>query len=289
VARLMKRRITAGLLLAGGLLVSAPALAEDGEAAGDVAVAPDPGAGIEAPEAWTETIKVELEKRDEPKHRTVRFLEENRDFFRARLDQLLVRLERERDGNARPLDPRWLMYRDMMADIRAARDSAEVSEEWIRRRELLESVGDLVELETEMDEMEMLLSQQRHRLIALEEDFTDRQTTALVLLMTGMPVTGAPTAILLTEDDGSTVRIVLDDASRESLARGGSAELLHEFVEPREVVLGITFEGAGWELRPPYEITLAPERDRLTFLELDTAGLDPAAAGSSIAARSWTR
>jgi hypothetical protein len=280
MARLMHCRPAAGLLLAVGLGIAAPALAADDAVGGEFA---------EALETWTESIKVELEERDDPKHPTLRFLGENRDFFRARLDQLLVRLERERDGKARPLDPRWLMYRDMLADIRAARDSAEVSEEWIRRRELLESVGDLVELETEMDEMEMLLSTQRHRLVELERDFTGRQTTALIVLMKGMPATGAPAAIVLSEDDGSTVRIELDEAAQAALARGGSAELLHEYVEPRELVFGVRFEGADWAGRPPFEITLAPERDRLTFLEIDAAGLDPTAAGSSISARSWTR
>jgi hypothetical protein len=293
-----RARLAAGLL-AVGLLAAASFAGTAGDGAdptgpgeavgGKAAELPALGADIDPPETWTETIKVELEKRDQPKHRTLRFLEENRDFFRARLDQLLVRLERDRDGKAKPLDPRWLMYRDMMADIRAARDSAEVSEEWIRRRELLESVGDLVGLETEMDEMEMLLSQQRHRLVALEEDFTDRQTTALVVLMKGIPATGTPAAIVLSEDDGSTVRIALDEATREALARGGSAEILHEFVEPRELTFAVVFEGPSWTGRPPYEITLAPERDRLTFLEIDAGGLDPAATSSSLAARSWTR
>jgi len=67
---------------------------------------------------WTETIKVELEKRDDPKHPTLRFLSENRDFFRGRLDQLLLTLERSRSTEGLPLDPRYLMYRDMMAQCR---------------------------------------------------------------------------------------------------------------------------------------------------------------------------
>jgi hypothetical protein len=238
---------------------------------------------------WTETLRIEREKPEQPKHPTLRFLRENRDFFRGRLDELLLTLERERSGEAAPLDPRWLMYRDMLADIRAARDSAEVSTEWIRRRELLESVGELVELETEMDEMETLLAEQRGRLVRLEEDFTGRQTTALVVLLSGVPAGGAPDAVVIGDDDGATVRVTLDDATRTALANGGAAQLLHEYVEPRDLVLEIAFEGTAWTGHPPFEVAVAPARDRLTFLELDAAGVDPAAPGQPLAARAWTR
>lgn len=275
----------AGMLLANSVRAGeAPADADAGASAGSAS-----DGTVVAGEAWRETLTVERAERDEPKHATLKFLNENRDFFRGRLDQLLLTLGRERDGNARELDPRFLRYANMMAQIKAARDSAQVSEEWIRRRELLESVGDLVELESEMDEMETLLSEQRDRLVQLEEDFTGRQTTALVVLMTGVPSTGTPSAITLTDSDGTTTRIAFDAATQTALARGGSTELLHEYVEPRDLVYRVSFEGPGWESRAPFEVPVAPARDRLNFLELNVAGLDPASPSPQPTAHTWAR
>ena len=279
-------RIAIGpLAFLAGMMLANSVRAEEAPAAS----ASDGGEPALTAEAWRETLTVERAEREEPKHATLQFLNENRDFFRGRLDQLLLTLGRERDGNARELDPRFLRYANMMKQIKAARDSAQVSEEWIRRRELLESVGDLVELESEMDEMETLLSEQRDRLVQLEEDFTGRQTTALVVLMTGVPSTGTPAAITLTDSDGTTTRIALDPATQTALTRGGSTELLHEYVEPRDLVYQVTFEGPGWESRAPFEVPVAPARDRLNFLELNVAGLDPASPSTQPTAHAWTR
>ncbi|MCA9752094.1 MAG: hypothetical protein KC591_07880 [Gemmatimonadetes bacterium] len=274
MARLMQRRVLTGVaILVGAALVRAD----------------EPAPEIVPEDAWRETIKVEREERETPKHPTLRFLDENRDFFRGRLDQLLVRLDRERDGSARPIDPRYLRYQDMMAAIKAARDSAEVSEEWIRRRELLASVGDLIPLEQEMDEMETLLEQQRGRLVQIEEDFIGRQTTALVVLLTGVPASGIPETVVLRESGGESVRIALPEEARIALERGGSTQLYHEFVEPRELVLAVSFEGANGSASVPYEVTIEPERDRLTFLELDAAGLGAGTPTRTLNARTWTR
>jgi hypothetical protein len=239
-------------------------------------------------EAPTQTvIEVERLEHKEPKHVTVQLLIENRDFFRGRLDDLLMATRLHRSGEAQEIDPRFLRYRDMLAAILAAKDSAQASEEWIRRRELLESVGALVELETEMDEMETLLGDQRDRLVWLEEDFVGRQETSLVLLLSGVPAIGSPHTVILRDDTGETIRVTLSDRDREALAAGGTTELLHEFVEPRFHAYELSFEGPGWSAASPFEIAVEPERDRLTFLELDVAGAN--ASGAAPIARSWVR
>jgi hypothetical protein len=233
-----------------------------------------------------EAYEVEMVDRDEPKHATLQFLGENRDFFRARLDELRLLLREGWDGQGEDLDPRWLAWREMLDEINAAKDSAAVSEEWMRRRDLLDSVGELVELELEMDEMEELLSDQGDRLTRLEEDFVGRQQTALVVLVRGAAARGTPETVILSEVDGPAHRIALSERVRGSLERGGSAELFHRLVEPREHHWEISFEGQGWaDLHVPLD--LDPERDRMTFLEIDLSQLDRGEA--TTASRWWVR
>lgn len=281
-------RATAAAVLAA-LALPAAARAVDDAAADPAAtyevgtIPPESDALPSAGEAW----KVEHVGREWPKAPTLRFLDENRDFFRARLDELRLRLRADWTGDARELDPRWLAWRDMLARIRAAQDTAAVSEEWIRRRELLESVGDLVQLELEMDEMERLLGEQQERLAQLEEDFTGRQRTALVVLLRGVPAGGTPATVILREADGPAQRVALGDGVQGALARGGSAELLHRLVEPRAQRWELSFEGNGWSATEPWEIALDPERDRMTFLEIDVSSLTPAEGAP--ATRHWVR
>ena len=259
-----------------GLALAALAFAEE---------APE---GLEMEGPLRETVEVQLLEHEKPKHPTLQFLHENRVFFRAQLDHLLMTTRLERDGSASLLDERYLRFQAMLDEIRAARDSAEVSQEWIRRRELMESVGELVELELEMDEMEELLQQQRDRLIWLEEDFVGRQETALIVLLTGVPSGGAPATIVLEDDTGERVRVAIGPEERDSLLRGGTTELFHELVEPRLHVWKLSIEDPAWTGRAPWEIPLEPERDRLTFLEVDLTGMDPAAPSNPIT-KSWVR
>jgi hypothetical protein len=274
-----RRRVTAGL--AGVAVLAALAATADENAPADAgAPAPLPPAG--------EAYEVERVEADEPKHPTLRFLGENRDFFRARLDDLRLLLREGWDGQGEDLDPRWLAWREMLDEINAAGDSAAVSEEWIRRRELLDSVGELVELELEMDEMEELLVDQGERLTRLEEDFVGRQQTALVVLVKGAASRGTPETVILTEADGPAHRIALTERVRGSLERGGSAELFHRLVEPREHHWEVSFEGEGWsDLHVPLD--LEPERDRMTFLEIDLSQLDPIDGEARPASRWWVR
>jgi hypothetical protein len=236
----------------------------------------------------TETVKVQRAEHKAPKEATLRFLTENRDFFRARLDDLLLTLQSERGADGQPLDPRFLKYQEMLAAIRAAQDSAAASDAWIRQRELMESVGDLAELEGEMDEMERLLVDQEQRLAWLEQDFVGRQNTALVVLLKGVPAGPAPSGIVLADADGETVRVSMDEASRAALERGGDVGLVRRLAEPREHRWELSFEGAGWDGRS-WDVILDPARDRLTFLEIDASGLDPARPEAQPVARHWTR
>jgi hypothetical protein len=261
------------------------------EAAVPPAVEDAAPAGAAAADAAPDSLNlwnVERADRDEPKLPTLRFLEDNRDFFRGRLDALLLVADFRALG-ARALDARYLRWREMLAEIRAARDSASAGEERIARAELLASVAGIEALEREMDAMESLLGDQHDRLGLLEADFVGRQRTALVLVMSGMPGPGAPRTVVVEEANGPTYRVDLTDAARESLARGAATEVFHELVEPRAHRLLVTLEGDGWASAAPVEVALEPARDRLTFLELDVAGYDPAPGGAPPPVTSWTR
>jgi hypothetical protein len=239
--------------------------------------------------ADTETVvEVQRVKPKKAKHPTLRFLKENRTFFRTRLDDLRMR-EALREADAEGIDPRLLRFQELLDEIHAAQDSAYAGDERTRRRELLQSVQDLAELEREMDRMERLLDEQAGRLSQLAEDFVGEQRTTLIVLVTGVPRKGSPRTVIMQTDEGDSSRVRLSATERESLASGGTAELLHELVEPRRQRLAFSFEGEGWAPGLPYEIVVEPQRDRLTFLELDLEAVDPERPERSLAARIWTR
>ena len=218
----------------------------------------------------------------------LRFLEDNKDFFRARLDALLLVADR-RALAARDLDPRFLRWREMLAEIRAARDSASVGTDRIAQHALLESVSGIKDLEWEMDSMESLLAAQHERLGVLEQDFAGRARTALVVLLTGVPAGGAPRTVTLSDADGPTYTVELTDAARSSLIQGGATQVVHELVEPRPHTLSLSMEGDGWTSVTPIEIPLEPERDRLTFLEVDVTDWNPATSTAPPPVTAWTR
>jgi len=225
-----------------------------------------------------EPVKVERIKTKKEKHPTLRFLKANLDFIRGEIDRLRESTV-DRDDEAAELDPRFLALQDMLHQIIAARDSIASESEELEAREFLASVTELGELEGQLDLMESLLEEQTGRLARLQEDFTGRQRTALLVLVRGWPAAGSPSPIQLIEEDGSTTTIELSEAQRTSLHQGGLAEIYYEFVEPREQTFEIRLGTTDPATDAPGYITLEPERDRITFLELDLGGL---AAGSGV-------
>lgn len=244
-------------------------------------------AATPAPEAESESVtevKVDRVRPMRPKHPTLRFLRENRDFLRARLD--LLRASRsEHPGATDALDPRWLTYQAILSGASAGRDSVTAADDRQARRTLLTHIGELSDLEQELDGMDRVLDAQAGRLTALDADFAGRQQTALVLLLKGHPAGGAPAALRVAFEDSTVLDIALTAEQRTALANGGIAELHHGFIEPREQVIELsvargTATERGW-------ITLVPARDRLTFLQLDISELDAPDAGRRLRAGSW--
>jgi hypothetical protein len=242
-----------------------------------------------APRAHAQTVTdVELSrvKPQKEKHETLRFLKENRAFIRARFDQLRAKSV-ERRGEPVAMDPRFLAYPGMLAGILAADDSVSTAAEAEARRALLASVTELGDLEARLDQMESLLAAQRGRLGVLQADFTGVQRTALMVVLKGYPTDAPVTDVAIAVDDGPTVRIALSPEQREALQKGGVVQLLHAFVEPRELVLEVTLAGDAWPSGDSGYLTIEPARDRLTMLQLDLSPVHPDRGSSGVHAGTW--
>lgn len=231
-------------------------------------------------------VKVERVRPHKEKLPTLQFLRANRDFIRARYDRLLE-TPVSRRGASEEIDPRFLNYADLLGQARASHDTVGSAEDERSRRHLLESIAQLGTLESELDRMERQLAAQRTRLAILEDDFTGRQQTTLMVVVKGFPSDAPVADIAIAIDGGATLRIPLSPEQQESLRHGGLLEIFHGAVEPREQVVQVTVFGAAWPAGDSGYVTLDPLRDRLTFLRLDLSAVQPAQGGASIQASTW--
>ena len=236
-----------------------------------------------------ETIEVKRAEQKGPEHPSLRFLKDHRVFLRARLDELRTQTTRTRSDEAELLDERLLMFEQMAAAIAASRDTVAAQHHAVGERDTLSSVTQLAALEAQLDLIEGLLSDQRRRLLMLEEDFLGHQETALVILVKGL--TGkshVPESIVLTEEN-DVVEVALAPAQRTSLQQGGIAQIYHEFVEPREHLFEVGFTGSEWAGSESVPVQVDAARDRITFLELDLSQLQYGRDQSGLRTSVWYR
>lgn len=229
-----------------------------------------------------DAYRVEAVDGKDAKHPTLRFLRGNDEFFRTRLDALRVVLRDDWNAGAGALEPEWLRWREMLDEMDAARRTIAAPDSLGE----LDDIADLVELEHELDAIEDLLAAQEGRLLEMEDHFAGTQRTAIVVLLTGVPSTGAPHRVVLHDANGGTARIDLDEPARTALARGGAVELLHRLVEPREQAWTVDVE-RGADAPASIALPLDPPRDRMTFVELDLSTWSP--AGGDAVLRTWVR
>ena len=234
-----------------------------------------------------ETIDVKRADAKEPKYTSLKFLKDNRVFIRAQLDLLKVQVTRTHVDQAQLLDQRYLLLKQMSAQIAAARDTVSAESLLTAQRGLMTSVTQLGELEGQLSKMENLLAEHRVRLLGIEHDFLGHQETALVIVMRGFSGKSAPATIVIAEDE-DVVRVELTPEQRLSLEQGGVAQVYHEFVEPREHVFAVSFEGNGWPAAS-LPVTVDTARDRLTFLGLDLSRLDPSREAMGLLTDVWYR
>jgi len=231
-------------------------------------------------------VRVERIRPKKPKVETLRFLKENRDFIRSRFDALRLQTF-QRSGVAADIDPRFLRYPQLLADIFADRDSVKQLDDAWRRRELMGRIAELGSLEDQLDAMEKLLAEQRTRLGILQDDFTGDQRTALVVVLSGDPAGLPVSEVTVTLEDGSRLTVPLHESERESLRQGGVIQVFHGFVEPREQVIEVALAGDGWPAGDTGFVTLEPVRNRLTLLRLDLSHVDGSRGATGIQGSTW--
>jgi hypothetical protein len=273
----MTMRINAAMLLLV-LILTAPLSAR----AAEPPVPTAPGDSI------VETLEVKMDEVKAPERASLRFLKDNRVFIRSQLDRLRTQVTREYADGAMLLDARYLRLQEMSAAIAAAQDTIGGEHARAAQRSLLASVTELGQLEASLDLMDSLLVDQRSRLLWLEQDFLGHQETALVIVIRGLPGRDTPTGISISEDQ-ETTRVPLSTEQCASLAKGGIAQIYHEFVEPRTHAIQIKLEGGAWDTTTGAVVTLEAARDRLTFLELDLSRLDREQASQGLVTRVWYR
>ena len=98
----------------------------------------------------------------------------------------------------------------------------------------------------------------------------------------------APAGLVLREEN-ETLHVDLSPEQRASLERGGIVQIDHRLVEPRDHTLTVAFTGEEWEGDEVAALEVASPRDRLTFLELDLAALEPGKPAGHLAAKVWQR
>lgn len=254
-------------LAAAALLFAAP-----------LARAQAPAAGSPVPRT---AVRVQRVKPEHAKLATLRFLTANRDYLRAELDRLRVGPARQK-GDAVALDPRFLRYADMVAAAGQAGEAAARADSALAGRGLFASVTDLGQLENELDLLDHALAAQRDRLAVLQADFAGEQRTALAVVLSGWPESGAPPSLTFSLEDGSQESVTLTSGQMDALRAGGAVQVLHRLVEPREQAFAVAF-GAG---AAPGWLELEPARDRLNLLQLDLSRLSGGDA-ASLAATTW--
>ena len=231
-------------------------------------------------------VRIERVKPARERYPTLRFLRANRDFIRSRFDLLRERAVPE-EGLAGTIDPRFLAYRQMIADANASDDSLTRAQDLSRRWALFTNITDLGRLEEQLDLMDRQLADQKARLGQLQRDFTGRQLTSLAVVLSGFPAAGDPNGVTLVFESGDTLNVPLSAEVCRSLRHGGVLELCHRLVEPREQTITVSLQGGHWDASDPGYVMVDPERDQLSFLRLDLATAKPSEGASSMAASRW--
>ncbi|MCA9729440.1 MAG: hypothetical protein R3E12_10685 [Candidatus Eisenbacteria bacterium] len=286
------------------VIVAAPGTvrADETEAAGATPLV------VATPDGWespVEKIEIQRVKPEQPKKPTLRFLHENLEFLRSRLDPLREVRELE-SHKVRELDPALLEYlalgRSLTADTQSR---SAMAANGLDRDALMASVRAIADLEDELDRISALLDSSAVRVGILEDDFVGRQETTLLCLVRGADAPGAggtsgfggegsasprpskniggsalPDQITLRSEDGRVAAIVLDDPDARILRDGGMLQVWHDFLEPRTQTLQLALGSKTTGTEVGY-LRFEPVRDRLNVLEIDLtpgAGLDAAQA-----------
>jgi hypothetical protein len=230
-------------------------------------------------------VKVERVKPEKEKLPNLRFLKDNRDFFRGRMD-VIRQTTHEVDPSSVVIDERMLAYQKMLEELLASQDTLSIERATEAERAFLASVTEVGELEAHLDLLEMILGEQQARLWQLQEDFLGHQNTALVIVVRGIPG-NTPETVYVTDGYGERFEVILTPEERESLRTGGILQIYHDFVEPRPQTWEISLGGGEWRENQKAFLSFEPARNQLTFLQLDLADARPDEGPASVQTTAW--
>lgn len=238
--------------------------------------APTEGVTWEVP---VERIEIQKEEPERPKLPTLRFLEENLAFLRARIDPLREVREREFEVK-KEIDPRYLsllaMERELAQHRKAQRDAGGDS--------VVTNALAIAEVEAELDRVEDIMQSAEQRLARLETDFVQRQSTGFLCVLQGRE--NLPDEVALHWEDGRKSVLLLGAEEHAYLAGGGLLELFHDLVEPRAQYVQLSCASESSGRRAGY-LELDPARDRLSVLELDVSEWKTGEALEQVQAQLW--
>jgi len=235
------------------------------------------------------TVRVEHAPEKATKKPNLEFLKTNRDFFRGQLDALRQIAGEGAGDGARLLDPRTLRYQQMLDEIARERARLAGSAERFDRDALLAAVEELVALEAEVAGIESTLTHEEDRLAEVAADVASDQRAEILIVLACEEGAEPPVEIELREDGELRTRIVFVEMEREALRRGGIAEIHRHLAEPRPHAVDAWCVGAAPADTSACAITVEPERDRLTIVEMTLARAAEPAASPRLEARTWAR
>ncbi len=229
-------------------------------------------------------VKVERTRPEKKQLATLRFLRENRDFLRGRIDGLReTPLDLEGAGL---LDPALLERERLMAEIAGAFNALAALGDGPEQDALLASLEEIAALEADLARLESLLAAEEERLGAIEMAFAREQQTLLLVVVSGLPE-DAPAQLSWINETGDAVHFGFTGSTRTGLVAGGLARVFHDFVEPREQTWEVVVDGGAWTVPESAFITLTPALDRVTVLRLDLGGVAPTEVPETLHAEAW--
>ncbi|MFN0150267.1 MAG: hypothetical protein ACKVU1_06080 [bacterium] len=234
-------------------------------------------------------VRVEHSPEKPTKKPNLEFLKTNRDFFRGQLDALRQIAGKGVDGGARLIDPRTLRYQEMLDEIARERAAVSGTTDRFLRAELLAAIEELAMLDAEVAGIESTLTRAEDRLAEVARDVESDQRAEILIVLSCEEGAEPPVELELREDGELRARIVFVEVEREALRRGGIAEIHRHLAEPRPHAVDARCVGAAPAETSACAITVTPERDQLTIVEMTLARAAEPSASPRLEARAWAR
>ncbi len=247
------------------------------------------GASSASDAAENAGVRVEHSPEKPTKKPNLEFLKTNRDFFRGQLDALRQIAGKGVGDGAHLIDPRALRYQEMLDEIARERAALSGTTDRFLRAELLAAIEELAMLDAEVAGIESTLTHEEDRLAEVARDVESDQRAEILIVLSCEEGAEPPVELELREDGELRARVVFVEVEREALRRGGIAEIHRHLAEPRPHAVDARCVGIAPGDTSACAITVKPERDQLTIVEMTLARAAEPSASPRLEARAWAR